>query len=35
MYLKLRQQPAFKAVNHKKVQRLMHEMGLKGVGYHK
>ena len=35
VYLKLRQQPAFKAVNHKKVQRLMHEMGLKGVGYHK
>nr|WP_245150474.1 IS3 family transposase [Weissella cibaria] len=35
IYLELRKQPEFAKVNHKKVQRLMHEMGLKGVGYNK
>lgn len=35
VYLELRKQPEFAEVNHKKVQRLMHEMGLKGVGYNK
>ncbi|NKN80478.1 IS3 family transposase, partial [Weissella cibaria] len=35
VYLELRKQPEFVKVNHKKVQRFMHEMGLKGVGYNK
>ena len=35
VYLELRKQPEFAKVNHKKVQRFMHEMGLKGVGYNK
>ena len=35
VYLKLRKQSEFAKVNHKKVQRLMHEMGLHGVGYNK
>ncbi|MFL2053091.1 IS3 family transposase [Leuconostoc mesenteroides] len=35
VYLELRKQPEFAELNHKKVQRLMHEMGLKGVGYNK
>ncbi|WP_172437016.1 IS3 family transposase, partial [Weissella cibaria] len=35
VYLELRKQPEFAKVNHKKIQRLMHEMGLKGVGYNK
>ena len=35
VYLELRKQPEFAKVNHKKVQRLMHEMGLKGIGYNK
>lgn len=35
IYLTLRKQPKFVTVNHKKVQRLMHEMALKGVGYNK
>ncbi len=35
VYLKLRKQSEFAKVNHKKVQRLMHEMGLQGVGYNK
>ena len=35
IYLTLRKQPEFATVNHKKIQRLMHEMGLKGVGYNK
>ncbi|MED4271978.1 transposase [Weissella confusa] len=35
VYLELRKQPEFAEVNHKKVQQLIHEMRLKGVGYNK
>jgi len=35
VHLTLRKQLAFAHVNHKRVQRLMHEMGLKGAGYRK
>ena len=35
VYLMLRKQVEFSCVNHKKVQRIMHEMGLKGLGYQK
>lgn len=36
VYLKLRQQPAFKAVNQEESTAIsMAEMGLKGVGYNK
>lgn len=35
VYLVLRKQPKFAGVNHKKVQRLMREMGLQGIGYNK
>ena len=31
VYLMLRKQVEFSCVNHKKVQRIMHEMGLKGL----
>lgn len=33
VYLALRKVTTFKGVNHKKVQRLMHEMHLQGAGY--
>ena len=35
VYLMLRKQAEFSCINHKKVQRIMHEMGLKGLGYQK
>jgi len=35
VYLALRKLDAFKNVNHKKVQRIMRELGLQGIGYRK